>query len=84
VRKIDMDDTRAIEALLDSSGKGAEEPLIDEDGNTIDTAYVTGRIKEIGEKITQVSRVFDVGPPASGSVKVARNFAYLIGFDSNL
>jgi len=41
--------------LLETHNKGAQEPLIDDDGNTIDTPYVMGRIKEIGEKITQVS-----------------------------
>ena len=55
VRKIDMEDHGAVEALLDSHAKGAQEPLIDEDGNTIDTGYVMARIHEIGEKITAVS-----------------------------
>jgi H(+)-translocating pyrophosphatase len=47
-----MSDKRAVAALLDTHAKGAEEPLIDEDGNTIDTDYVMARIEEIGEKIT--------------------------------
>ncbi len=50
-----MEDKRAIDALLDTHNQGAKEPLMDEDGNTIDTTYVLGRIKEIGEKITLVS-----------------------------
>lgn len=50
-----MDDARAIDELLDSTRKGTQEPLIDDDGNTIDTTYIMGRMREIGEKITQVS-----------------------------
>jgi hypothetical protein len=42
--------------LLENHNKGNQQPLIDEDGNTIDTSYIMGRMREIGEKITQVSR----------------------------
>jgi hypothetical protein len=73
-----MSDKRAVAALLDTHAKGAEEPLIDEDGNTIDTDYVMARIEEIGEKITAVSQVPYI------VTQVARFFPYLIGFYSNL
>lgn len=63
-----MEDTRAVEALLDSHAKGAHEPLIDEDGTTIDTGYVMERMREIGEKITAVSLPLNIEPLAQGSV----------------
>lgn len=74
-----MEDARAIDALLDSHAKGASEPLIDEDGNAIDTGYVMGRMREIGEKITQVSFALNLGLTTPKGVLVASHFAYLIG-----
>jgi hypothetical protein len=56
-----MDNASAVDALLESNAKGTQEPLIDEDGNTIDTTYIMARMKDIGEKITQVS----LRPPES-------------------
>jgi len=46
-----MSDHRAIDELLGERAKN-QEPLIDDDGVDIDTAYIMGRIQDIGEKIT--------------------------------
>ena len=51
-----MSSTEAIDQLV-TEAKGLEEPLLDEDDNEITTEYITGRLTEIGEKITAVSTI---------------------------
>jgi inorganic pyrophosphatase len=51
VKNIDMENRAPIDELLNQA-KGEKEPLIDDDGVEIDTDYIMGRMKEIGEKIT--------------------------------
>lgn len=54
-----MSDHRAIDELLGERAKN-QEPLIDDDGVDIDTAYIMARIQDIGEKITHVSHIFRI------------------------
>lgn len=51
-----MNNVEAIDQLV-TEAKGLEEPLLDEDDNEITTEYITGRLTEIGEKITAVSTI---------------------------
>ena len=53
VKRVDMDDISAVEALINAQGSDASEPLAAEEQAS--AADIMKQMKFIGEKITEVS-----------------------------